>query len=138
MLDFNHSELATEEDIACGRQYWARLFKAKTLEDLHMLSSEYEVFENITDTVEQALAYKKIRMEFETRERYERDRISLYASGRKARINEGINKGFHEAISKYITKSKNNSQITKEDVITQLIDYFDVSAQDATTLVNEH
>ena len=103
-----------------------------------MLSSEYEVFENITDTVEQALADKKIRMECEARERYERDRISLYASGRKAGINEGINKGFNEAISKYITKSKNNSKITKEDVITQLIDYFDLSAQDATTLVNEH
>ena len=48
-----------------------------------MLSSEHEVFEDITDTVEQALADKKIRMECEARERYERDRISLYASGRK-------------------------------------------------------
>ena len=83
MLDLNHLELATEADISCGLQYWARLFKAETWEELHMLSSEHEVFEDITDTVEQALADKKIRMECEARERYERDRISLYASGRK-------------------------------------------------------
>ena len=67
VLDLNHPELATEEDITCGLQYWAQLFKAKTWEDLHMLASEYEVFENITDTVEQALADKKIRMECEDR-----------------------------------------------------------------------
>lgn len=83
VLDLNHPELATEADISCGLQYWARLFKAETWEELHMLSSEHEVFEDITDTVEQALADKKIRMECEARERYERDRISLYASGRK-------------------------------------------------------
>lgn len=37
-----------------------------------MLSSEYEVFDDITDTVQQTLADKKIRMECEARERYER------------------------------------------------------------------
>ena len=89
VLDLNQINLATKEDIACGLQYWARLFKAKTWEDLHMLSSEYEVFEDITDTVQKALADKKIRMECEARERYERDRTSLYNSGQR--------KGFKQA-----------------------------------------
>ena len=109
VLDLNHPELATETDITCGLQYWARLFKAETWEELHMLSSEHEVFEDITDTVEQALADKKIRMECEARERYERDRISLYASGRKL----GKTEGFNEAIIKYITTVKTNSIISK-------------------------
>lgn len=134
VLDLHHPELATEEDIACGLQYWARLFKAETWEDLHMLSSEYEVFEDITDTVEQALADKKIRMECEARERYERDRISLYASGRKT----GKNEGFNEAVIKYITNVKTNSKISRADAVTQLVDYFGLSTQDATNLVNEH
>ncbi len=134
VLDLNHPELATEEDITCGLQYWAQLFKAKTWEDLHMLASEYEVFEDITDTVEQALADKKIRMECEARERYERDRISLYASGHKT----GKAEGFNEAIIKYITNVKTNTNISKADAVIQLVDYFGLSTQDATTLVNEH
>lgn len=130
VLDLNQINLATQEDIACGLQYWARLFKAKTWEDLHMLSSEYEVFDDITDTVQQALADKKIRMECEARERYERDRTSLYNSGQR--------KGFHEAVIKYISKAKENNQYSKSDVTCQIIEYFDLSEEEATTLVNEH
>lgn len=137
VLDLNHPELATKEDIACGLQYWARLFKAETWEDLHMLSSEYEVFEDITDTVEQALADKKIRMECEARERYERDRISLYASGHKEGKIEGFNDGFNEALSKHIKIMKKNS-LSKDTVITDLMEVFEVSKDKATTLVNEH
>ncbi len=125
VLDLNHLELATEEDIACGLQYWARLFKAETWEELHMLSSEYEVFEDIVDTVEQALADKKIRMECEARERYERDRISLYDSGRK------------EAIIKFIKILKKNN-LSKDTVITDLMEALEISKDKATVLVNEH
>ena len=141
VLDLNHPELATEEDITCGLQYWAQLFKAKTWEDLHMLASEYEVFENITDTVEQALADKKIRMECEARERYERDRISLYASGRKAGkiegFNDGFNDGFNEAISKHIRTMKKNN-LSKDIVIADLIEEFGLSESTAVNLINEH
>ena len=90
-----------------------------------MLASEHEVFEDITDTVERALADKKIRMECEARERYERDRISLYASGRK------------EAIIKSIKLMKKNS-ISKDIVIADLVDAFEISKADATALVDEH
>jgi len=134
VLDLNKINLATKEDISCGLQYWARLFKAKTWEELHMLSSEYEIFEDITDTIEQALADKKIRMECEARERYERDRSSLYNSGhRKGKI-----EGFNDAIIKYIHKLKSNADISQADAIVQLVDYFDLSTQDATALVNEY
>jgi len=133
VLDLNHPELATEEDIACGLQYWTRLFKAETWEELHMLSSEYEVFEDITDTVEQALADKKIRMECEARERYERDRISLYASGRK----EGKIEGFNEAIINFV-QSVQNDKHTKDYAISQITKYFNLSNANATALVNEH
>ena len=133
VLDLNHIELATEKDISCGLQYWARLFKAETWEDLHMLASEYDVFENITDTVEQALADKRIRMECEARERYERDRISLYASGRK----EGKTEGLNEAIVKSIKMLKKN-HIPKATIIADLTDTFELSDADATALVNEY
>ena len=38
MVDLTQTELATEEDKANRIDYWARLFKAKTWEDLKMLA----------------------------------------------------------------------------------------------------
>ena len=80
-------------------------------------------------------------MECEARERYERDRISFYASGHKAGksegFSEGINKGFNEAISKHIKIMKKNN-IPQNIVIADLIEEFAISEVDAATLVNEH
>ena len=129
VLDLNQIHLATNDDIACGLQYWARLFKAKTWEELQMLASEYEVFEGITDTMQQALADKKTRLECEARERYERDRTSLYNSGwREAR---------KEDIIKAIQMSKNYN-VTKEAAIQQLMKQYELSRKEATELVNLH
>ena len=129
VLDLNQIHLATNDDIACGLQYWARLFKAKTWEELQMLASEYEVFEDITDTMKQALADKKTRMECEARERYERDRTSLYNSGwREAR---------KEDIIKAIQMSKNYN-VTKDSAIQQLIEQFELTKTEATKLVSLH
>ena len=94
-----------------------------------MLASEYEVFEDITDTMRQALADKKTRMECEARERYERDRISLYHSGRR----EGLN----ESISKTIAII-HDLNLPKETAIYQLMEKYELSQTEATELVNLH
>ena len=141
VLDLNQIHLATDEDISCGLQYWARLFKAQTWEELQMLASEYKDFEDITDTMQQALADKKTRMECEARERYERDRISLYSSGLREGRSEGRLEGRlearNEAIVKAIKMSKNYN-VTKEATIEQLIAQFELSSEEATELVNLH
>ena len=137
VLDLNQIHLATDEDISCGLPYWARLFKAKTWEELQMLASEYEVFEDITDTMQQALADKKTRMECEARERYERDRTSLYNSGRREGHLEGRLEASKEAIIKAIKMSKNYN-VTKEAAIEQLIEQFELSNNDAEELIALH
>ena len=38
VIDLSHTELATEEDISCGIDRWARLFKAETWEELKMIA----------------------------------------------------------------------------------------------------
>ena len=129
VLDLNQIHLATDEDISCGLQYWARLFKAKTWEELQMLASEYEVFEDITDTMQQALADKKTRMECEARERYERDRTSLYNSGRREARNEDIIKTI---------KIIKNICSNKETAIQQIIEQYELSEKESTELVNSH
>ena len=102
-----------------------------------MLASEYEVFEDITDTMQQALADKKTRMECEARERYERDRTSLYNSGRREGHLEGRLEASKEAIIKAIKMSKNYN-VTKEAAIEQLIEQFELSQDEARELVNFH
>lgn len=127
----NQIHLATEENIACGLSYWARLFKAQTWEGLQMLASEYEVFENITDTMQKALADKKIRMECEARERYERDRTSLYNSGRR----EGQAEARKESIGKTI-KIMKDLNTSKETAIIQIMKHYALSEKEATDVVN--
>ena len=98
-----------------------------------MLASEYKVFEDITDTMHQALADKKTRMECEARERYERDRISLYHSGHR----EGCVDTRKEDIIKTITIMK-DVNVSKETAIQQLMEKYELSKTEATELVDSH
>lgn len=125
VLDLNQIHLATEEDIACGLQYWARLFKVQTWEDLQMLASEYDVFDDITDTMQKALADKKIRMECEARERYERDRTSLYNSGHKEGFSVGRAEGHAQGKSeeRLTTIQKLYNKGKSVDEIMDLLDF---------------
>lgn len=114
VLDLNQMHLATKEDIQSGLAHWARLFKAETWEDLKMLASEYRDFEDITDTMQQALEDKKIRLQCEARERYERDRTSLYNCGKRDGISEGI-----EKLINILQKVGTSKEIAKEQLIEQ-------------------
>ena len=114
VLDLNQMHRATKEDIQSGLAHWARLFKAETWEDLKMLASEYRDFEDITDTMQQALEDKKIRLQCEARERYERDRTSLYNCGKRDGISEGI-----EKLINILQKVGTSKEIAKEQLIEQ-------------------
>lgn len=49
VIELNHEELATKEDIASGITDWVRLFKSKTWEELKMIAQDNEY---LTSTVE--------------------------------------------------------------------------------------
>lgn len=51
VLDLTQIHLATEEDKAYKIDYWAKLFKAKTWEDLKMLAQNNNVFEETCEAV---------------------------------------------------------------------------------------
>ena len=131
VLDLNQIHLATPEDIACGLPYWARLFKAETWEDLQMLASEYEVFEDITDTMQKALNDKKIRMECEARERYERDRTSLFNSGRREGIAQGHAEGHAKERLAIIQKL-----YAKGKTMDEIMELLDFSREEVMTAIN--
>ena len=51
VLDLNQIELATEEDRRWKLDYWARLLKTRTWEELKMLSQQDEIFQETCETV---------------------------------------------------------------------------------------
>ena len=56
---------------------------------------------------------------------------------RKGIKEEGYEEGFNDAIVTFIKKSQSN-KIPADMIITQLIEYFNMSEKDAVTLVNKH
>jgi len=130
VLDLTQINIATETDIISGLKHWAQLFKATTWEEIQMLTTNYKDLENIVDIVQEALADKDIRLQCEARERYERDRTSLYNSGHREGHREGHITGLNEGIEKAIHMMK-AANASKETTITQLMEQFDLSEEKA-------
>lgn len=75
VVDLSQIELATEEDKTWGLDYWARLFKAKTWEEIKMLAEKNEFLEEAAQSVYVANEDEIIRQlcrAREDRERHER------------------------------------------------------------------
>ena len=151
VLDLTQIQMASDDDISCGLKYWSRLFKAKTWEEIKMLASEYKPFENVADTMQRALSDKEIRLKCEARERYERDRISLYASGRReghaaglaeghaSGLAEGHASGLAEGISQSIEKSiqmLKAANMPMDFVKQQLMEHYHLTEVDALEKIN--
>ena len=83
-----------------------------------MLASEYKDFENIPDTMQKALEDKKIQLQCEARERYERDRTSLYNCGKRDGKAEGIEKAIY---------MMQKAGISREFIKEQLIEQYELS-----------
>lgn len=83
VVDLSHIELATEEDRICGIDRWARLFKAKTWEELKMIAKDdpamTEACENlyILNADEQTIARARARQEYLTHEKAVQEREEL-------------------------------------------------------------
>lgn len=77
MLDLNKSELATEEDKAYEIDYWARLFKAKTWEELKELVKDNEYLQEAADSIYKANADEIVRQQCRAREEAERREKTL-------------------------------------------------------------
>lgn len=68
VLELNKDEYATEEDKAYNIDYWARLFKATTWEELKMLAKEQETLQSTIETIYRVNADDYVRAELEARE----------------------------------------------------------------------
>ena len=72
VLYLNHVDKATEEDIACHLDHWAKFFKATTWEDLRMLAEKSPTLKEATKTVYNTTADICAQTMLEAYEEYER------------------------------------------------------------------
>ena len=96
VLELRSINLATAEDKACKLDYWAKLFKATTWEEIKMLAEQNNAVHEAAVTMRELTADDKIRLQCEARERYERNQLSLMASGLQQGIEQGIKQGIEE------------------------------------------
>ena len=77
VVDLTKVELATEEDRAFRIDYWAKIFKAKTWEDLKMLVKDNEYLEEAANSLYVANADEIVRQQCRAREDAERRERTL-------------------------------------------------------------
>lgn len=68
VLDLTQIELATEEDKLHKIDYWAKLFKATSWEEIHMLTENKPIINEAAKTVVKLTAEEQIRLQCEARE----------------------------------------------------------------------
>ena len=68
VVDLTHTEPATEEDRAWGLDYWARLFKATTWEELKMIAKNNQVFTEVSEALYELNADEIMRQRCRARE----------------------------------------------------------------------
>lgn len=78
VVDLKHIELATEEDKAFQIDYWAKLFKATTWEEIKMIAEKNEYMAEATQALYEYNSDYVIRQKCEAREDYERYQRTLH------------------------------------------------------------
>ena len=78
VLDLSHIELATQEDKEWNLDFWARLFKAKTWEEMKMIAKDNEYFTEASNTLCDLYADFNVRERCRDREDYELEQKYLH------------------------------------------------------------
>lgn len=73
VVNLSQIDLATEEDKKYHIDYWARLFKATTWEEIHMLAAKNDNIKEAAETIFQLSADEQIRERCLAREEYYRE-----------------------------------------------------------------
>ncbi|MBO5069616.1 MAG: Rpn family recombination-promoting nuclease/putative transposase [Roseburia sp.] len=77
VIDLTQTKLATEEDKVYEVDYWARIFKAKTWEELKMLAQNNEYLQEAADSIYKANSEEIVRQQCRAREDAERRERTL-------------------------------------------------------------
>ncbi len=81
VLQLNQIELATDEDKENNLDHWARLFVAKTWEDLKALVAEYPEFKEAVNMIYKANADDSVKYAIEAENRFRAINAAQYEAG---------------------------------------------------------
>ena len=112
MVDLKKIELATEEDKAYDIDYWARIFKAKTWEEIKEMMKENEYLQEAAESLYVANADEIVRQQCRAREDAERRERTL------ERDNRMLKKQNEVLIQQDVQKTKQLAQ--REKTISEL------------------
>lgn len=74
VIELNHTDMATEEDKAYGIDTWAKLFKAKTWEEIKMITENNESLQSTAESIFLSNSDLVIRKQCRDREDYYREK----------------------------------------------------------------
>ena len=120
VLDLKQIDIATETDKQHGRDIWARLFRATTWEELHMIANIDPIYESAANTIYEL-----------NQDRFVRDAIIAYEA-RERHIKETIAEKDETIAKKDATIAEMGSTIAQKDAV--------IAEKDAiiATLMQEH
>lgn len=108
VVDLSQIELATEEDKANQIDYWARLFKAKTWEEIKMVAKKSEFLQEAAHSIYMANADEIVRQKCLAREEAERHERTVERDMK--RMKEQI-----DALTAHIASLKDDNASLKDD-----------------------
>ncbi len=115
VVDLTKIEMATDEDTSWNLDYWARLFKAKTWEEIKMLAEKNEYLQEAAQSIYMANAEEMVRQKCRAREDAERHERTLKRDMKKL---EAEKKTLQEDISSLqeakTVLQKDNSALQKD------------------------
>ena len=108
VIDLSQIELATEEDKAYQIDYWVRLFKAKTWEEIKMVAKKSEFLQEAAHSIYMANADEIVRQKCLAREEAERHERTVERDMK--RMKEQI-----DSLTAYIASLKDDNASLKDD-----------------------
>ena len=106
VVDLTRIDLATTEDQEYNIDKWARLFKAKTWEDIRMVAAKNRMIDDAATTIYQLTADERIRQQCEAREDYLR---------RQRGIQEMLEEQRQQLAEKDQQLTEKDQQLTEKD-----------------------
>lgn len=111
VINLNKIELATEEDKAYGVDYWARLFKVKTWEELKTMVKDREDLQEVADSIYKANSDELVRQQCRAREEAERRERTLV---RDVKVLQEKNERLEAQIEELLLKVREYEMDTKK------------------------
>ena len=122
VVQLNQTYLATDEDKAYGIDHWARLFKAKTWEEIKMLAKNNEYLEETAESLFMANADEIVRQQCRAREDAERRERTLERDNQKLRESlEAVNREKEEMEENIFESAKKLLELLDASVVAETL-----------------